>query len=218
MTPGGGSFTRGLKTLVKTVAWAAVAAVLIEAARPPEGVPAMPKRGEIVEVPQLDAALEQLAAAPAGQAIALSETQINAYLGRKTFNKVPAWLTSLVPLRRTFVNLEPNLGRLTLQADLVGYPIYIGLSGRLKIERDAGMKAACEGGYIGRLQIPAFIAQYAGAALPVLMDSVKHEQQLLGQLGAVEIQKGQIKLVSRGPVSPATSPAPSAAGGRPVGR
>lgn len=215
MTPGGTFFQRGGRMFLRSVGWAVLVAALIDIALPPAGVPAMPKRGELSDYQQLDLTLERMVAGPAAQATALSEADINAYLkGKGRYNKVPSWITGLVPLTRTFVNLNDGVGRLTLQADIAGYPLYIGLAARLKTDKDAGLSAVCEGGNIGRVQIPAMVARYAGVAIPIVMASFKHERELLGQLESIEIAKGQVTLRSRGtaPATPSTPTTPKPAG------
>ena len=197
MTPGRGNLGKTLRTLLKTVFMAALAGALIDAALPPKGVTQGAKNEEATETPQIGSLLENLIAAPAGKQFALREADVNAYLKRERFKKLPAWFTDSIPLR-ALVNFDEGTGRLTFQASIAGYPLYATLSGSLNPDKDAGLVATCTGGNIGRLQIPAQLAQYAGWAVPALLDSMKRERQLLGQLGAIEISKEQVILRARG--------------------
>ena len=213
MTPGGGSFFKGGKALVEAVVWAALAALAIQIVRPPDGVPPLPKKGEVLNIPQVGTELESLTAAPAGQGFIFREADINAFLLKKPFRKVPSWFTGVVPLHRSFVNLDAGQARLTLQADLAGYPLYIGITFQPKADPKTGLSATWVGLNLGRLALPAVVAQAASAGVPILMDAVKRESQLLGQLGSAEISKGQVVLRSRGPQAAAVP----AAAQRPTG-
>lgn len=200
MTPrGSGSLAKSVEMLIKTLALAALAAVVIQIVRPPDNVPPLPKKGELLAMPQIGTDLERLAAAPAGQGFVFTESDINAFLLKKPFRKVPSWLTDIVPLTRSFVNLEPGQARLTVQADLAGYALYFGITAQAKNDPKTGLSLSWVGLNLGRLALPAVVAQPASVAVPTLMDSVKRERQLLGQLGAAEIAKGQVVLRSRGP-------------------
>ena len=209
MSPERGSFGKLCKTVFKTLALAALAGALIDAALPPEGfVPGTTKGEEATEAPQIDSILENLSATHDGKRIALREADVNAYLRRERFKKLPSWLTDALPLK-ALVQFEEGTGRLTFQASVAGYPLRATLSGNLKIDKDAKLVATCTGGNIGRLPIPAELARYAGWALPTLLDSMKHERQLLGELGSIEIGQHQIILGARKPYFPIAPGAPN---------
>lgn len=200
MKPRGGSFLwREIVMLPKILAWAAGAALLVLILEAPDGVPPMPKKGEAVNLPQLGDSLERLAKAPLGQGYIFREEEINAYLLKKPFRKIPEWFTGVIPLRRSFVNLESGQARLTVQADLAGYPVYIGISGQPKGDPQKGLSVAWTGLHLGRITLPAAVADLTAPALPALFDALKRERQLLAQFGGAEIAKGQVILRSRGP-------------------
>lgn len=201
MAHGDNFWRRTWRMLWKTTALAAIAAVVITAALPPEGVATGPKEAE-TDAPQLDVYLEKLVVLPAGQRISITEAQVNAYLRREHFKKVPDWLTTWLPLQRVFVNFSKEQTRITVQASLAGYPIYAGLTGRLGANKKTGLTAVCTGGFIGRLPLPSQVVAKAAEALPILLGSFQHEWQLLGQIGSVEVGEGQIILGSRGPEAP----------------
>ena len=211
MTPRGGSMFKEVGMLFKVVAWAVLAAVVIQIVRPPDDIPPLPKKGELFNLPQLGTDLERLAAAPAGQGFVFSEADINAFLLKKPFRKIPSWFTDIVPLRRSFVNLDNGQARLTIQADLAGYPLYAGITAQPKNDPKTGLSVSWVSLNLGRLELPALVAQPASVAVPTLMDSVKRERQLLGQLGSAEITKGRVILRSRGPqAAPAAIVIPNA--------
>jgi hypothetical protein len=216
MTPGGGSIFKKFEMLVQVLAWALLTALVIQIARPPDGIPPMPKKGEVIQLPQLGDDLERLTAAPAGQGFIFREADINTFLLKKTFRKVPAWFTNLIPLRRTFVNLGDGQARLTVQADLAGYQLYLGITAQPN--KDPKNPVSWVGLNFGRVALPPIVAPYAAMGLPILMDSVKRERELLGKLGTPEISKGQVILRSRGPQAAPAAGVPATASPRPAGR
>ncbi|MDD5349815.1 MAG: hypothetical protein PHQ12_06355 [Chthoniobacteraceae bacterium] len=194
------------KNLATAVLLAAVAAALVDAALPPEGVPAVAK--ELSNTPQLDVVLENLANTPDGQLKAVSEADLNAYLRKERFRKVPTWLTDTLPLRRAFVNLGEGGGRLGVEAALFQYPLYATLSGQVQSTGPGKLTAVCTGGAIGRLRIHPAVACYAGAALPTLLDSLKRERQHLDKLGSVEITQGRV-ILGAAKAAPPVPPQPA---------
>jgi len=201
MSPGDGFWRRTWRILWKTIALAAITAIVICAALPPEWAATGTKEAEM-DAPPLDVYLEKLVVLPAGQRISMTEAQVNAYLQREHFKKVPDWLTQWIPLQRVFVNFSKEQTRITLQASLAGYPIYAELSFQLGTNKKTGLTTDCTGGYIGRLPLPQQIVEQAVEMLPILLSSFQHEWQLLGKIGSVEVGDGQIILSSRGPDVP----------------
>jgi len=209
LNPRRGAFSATGKTFLQMVILGAFAGALIDAARSPEGA-LQPKKEELVDTPEIDVILEKLVAAPVGQQKTFREEEVNGYLKRETFKKMPTWITGNVPLR-AFVNFDDGACRFNLVGTVASYPIYIGLAAYPAIDTKTGLGGTCTGGYIGRLQIPAPVAKYAGAAIPFLLDSFRHEQELLGQLKSVKAEKGQIILGSGGTSAaptPGAKPAP----------
>ena len=209
MSPSRGRFARGLKTLCKTLALAALAGGLVDAVLVPEGVTAPSKKEEISETLPIDTILEGLVATHNGKRILFREADVNAYLRKERFRKLPSWITDSIPLR-ALVHFEENVATFTLVANAWGHPLCASLSGNLKSEKGQGLVATCTGGSIGRLPLPAQLAGYAGGVVPVLLDSMKNERQLLGQVGSIEIGKQQIILsapVAAAPGGAAVRPA-----------
>jgi len=217
MTPRGTRFSKHLIMAVKVLASAAVVAAVIDMALPPEGLTGAQK-GELLDIPPIDSALERLIASPAGQQLAVSETDINAYL-KVRFKKVSLPYVSFLSLNHSLVNLDDNQGRLTLQWDIFGYPLYTCFTGRIAVDNAAGLAATCTGASIGRLHLHPVMLPYVAKPLPMALTSLKNEQQLLQRVGGIDIQKGRVVLHSRGAQaanSPdAKNPALAAPSGRP---
>jgi hypothetical protein len=209
MSAGRGNFARPWKKLFKTLALAALVGAGIDAVLPPEGVTLATKDGQAMEAPSIDSLLENLVAHPTSHPVPLSEADVNAYLRKERFKKLPAWLTADLPLR-AHVRFEPNVATFQLVANAAGHPLCVTFSGNLKIEKPTGIVAACTGGSIGRLPIPAQLAGYAGEAALMLMDSMKNERRMLGQIGSIEIGAKQIILRGVKPSDPAALATPDA--------
>ena len=213
MSPDRGNSAKTWRILFKTLLLALIAAALIDIALPPDNAPA---DTATAEAPQIDAILENLLASPVSKRIFFREVDVNAYLKRERFKKIPSWITDWIALR-AFAHFEEGAGRLTLQAKISGYPIYATLSGcNVKIDKNTGITATCTGGSLGRLQVPAQLAQYAGAAIPFLFDSMKREREMLGQLESVEIKEEQIILGAHAQPVPAAAVAPGRALAQPL--
>ena len=118
MNPGRGHFAKASKAFLKTVILAAIAGALIDAALPPEGIVQNTKKDEAMELPQIDLLLENLTVAPAGKRVGVREEDINTYIKRERFKKLPSWFTDSIPLY-AFVQCDEGTGRLVLQADIV---------------------------------------------------------------------------------------------------
>lgn len=202
MAPKSRIFPGFWKNLARSVALGAVAATIIVAAMPPEGVPAAPSPEAMA--PQLDVVLEDLASLPDGKRKGVTEADLNVYLQKEHFKKVPEWLKNTLQPRRVFVNLGDGGGRIGVEASLFGYPLYAALSGQVRATGPGQWTQTCTGGAIGRLAIHPVVACHAKAALPVLLDSFKRDRQMLDKLGSVEIVQGRLVL---GAVKAAPAPA-----------
>jgi hypothetical protein len=196
MSPRSAIFTRTAKGLIKALGYAVLTAALIQIVRPPEGAFDISKKGELIDMPPIDTILETLTAAPAGRQHFFQEAEVNAYLKRETFKKVPAWLTSNVPLR-DYVNFDNGSARFNVVGSFLGYPIYVGAAFRFEAN-GAVLKPVYLGGYIGRLPIPAVAMQYAAPAIPALLGSFPMELKLANQLGNLQFEKGRVILTARG--------------------
>ncbi len=212
MNPGAG-FGLGwgtVKTAARTLVWAVVAAAVINIARPPAGVPPMPK-DRLADAPQLDITLQELTLASPGREVALEEAEINLYLQNTVRSKNKKG-ESVIAFQRAFVNLDEGLIRITSQTAIQNYPLYAGVTHRLKMENGA-FSATPEGLHFGRLRIPIpeFAATNAGpivgALFKPLWESLKRETRMIHEIGTVEAKKGQIVLHSRDAQKSAGSPA-----------
>lgn len=206
MNPNTGAKGELWKMAVKTLFFAAVAAAAIDAVLPPNPVPPMLK--EIADVSDLGQTLEYLTAAPARRSVSLSEDAINGYLWNTIHVKADgSWMQSIFTFQRVFVELEPDILKITTQNAIQNYPLYAGVDYRLQIAGNE-LFATPVGANIGRLQLPPALAPYLPALLDSLnspWNSLKQERSLMNKLESVKIQKGLMILVSRGPSIPNSS-------------
>lgn len=184
------------KTAIKTLFFAAVVAALVDAALPPDNVPPMPAERP-TDAPDLAKALETLTATPSGKAIPLSKDAINAYLWNTARVRPDgSWLQAVLKFERVYVELEPEVLKITVQNALQNYPLYAGIEYRLNVENQA-LAATPVGANIGRLQIPRELVRF----LPALLDyvnppwsSLRQERVLMDKLESVQITEEQMIL------------------------
>lgn len=191
--PGGKPLKQALLTAVKTLAWAAVVAALILTVLPPDDVP--PAKGELT-MRMISSDLPALVRSPNPATITFKQADVNGFLKNaraKDASAIPG-----VEYKRTFMNLEPGIARITLERSFWGYPMYYGTIYRVEATNGVFINANL-GGYVGRLAIPQFLMQWIEPVmLKDIRDTFKAELELVKQLADVKVEKGQVSLVSKG--------------------
>jgi len=185
---------RELSTICLVVLWGAVAAALIQIARPPDGVPTMSKE-HALEAPQIDMDLEGALQSP--QKIALTEDGINAFLRNKIKAGEPG-LAGTVKFERVFVKLDDGVCGVVSQRAFLGYPLYGTILYRLAIA-DNKLQATCVGGYFGRLPVNPKLMASLTVIYQDLWDKLKPEHKVLDQMASIEVTKKDGVIVSTGP-------------------
>ena len=215
MNPDSGLGRNWWKIGLKTLLGAAVTAAIVDMMLPPEGVPPLPKKGEPMEILQLDIALENLVAAPAGTRIAMKQDEVNAYLKNKARLKYDGNVfQSATTFQRAFVNLARSGCRITMQNALFDYPLYISQSVALKIdtirdekgETHRGLVAMPIHASIGRLMLPGIVAKYEGFIFDPLWEAFRREHKMLDELREIEVGNGEVILTSLGPKPTGSGP------------
>lgn len=191
--PGASPVRYAITTTLKVLGWAAFIAIGVLTCLPPDDVP--PEKGEL-STRIVSSDLMDLTRSKAPASLVLKQTDINNFLKTaraKTKSSVPG-----VEYKRTFVNLEPDLARITLQKNIGGFPAYYGTIYTAQATNGV-FTAANVGGYIGRCVVPQFLMRWLE---PLMMKDIKDtfttEINQLKQLAEVKIQKGQVFLVSKG--------------------
>jgi hypothetical protein len=191
--PGASPVRYAITTTLKVLAWAAFIAIGVLTCLPPDDVP--PEKGEISMRPASSDLLD-LTRSKAPASLVLKQTDINSFMKTarpKTKSAVPG-----LEYKRTFVNLEPGIARITLEKSMYGFSAYYGTIYRVEANNGVFITANV-GGYIGRCAMPQFLMRWLE---PVMMKDIKDtfntEIGQLKQLAEVKIQKGQVFLVSKG--------------------
>jgi len=202
---------RFLRQGLKTVACAAVTAILIDAALPPDGVPAMPQTKVVVDAPDLGVVLDNLATARSGQKVLITENELNGYLKNTVRAKRDtSWLASFVEFERVFSNLEPGTLRLTVQNAVYGYSVYSGLTYKVAISNHKLAPTLAYSNF-GRLRVPQELAVYTTVLFNSVKETLKRERDSLEKIAWAEVKKGEVILASPGTAEPGTSATASVA-------
>jgi hypothetical protein len=196
--PYNGVFVGWKTKLPNTLACALLAAALIQAIRPPDGVPPARKKGELVEAPQIVLILEDACATHTMQRLSIEEPGINAFLGNSVKAKkieIP-FFGDAAKFERVFINAEEGICRVVQQQSFEDYPFYMASAYRVEI-KDGKIVATNVGGSIGRLPIHPRLMPLQELAFGNLWEALRSERRLLEKMQAVEIHKGNIVVVTR---------------------
>ncbi len=195
-SPARGFFVGWFSSLVTTLLWAALVASTIQMFRPPDGVPPMPKKGELAEPPQICLAIEDAMGLRTPQRLALDVNAINTYIQNAIRSKETGMLSDYVKFDRAFVTLEEGVFRMTAQQSAVDYPFYASINYSLSIQ---GNKVAAKtlGGHIGRLPLHPAIMSYADVVFQKLWDALRRERGLIDRMGSIEVHKDQFVMVTK---------------------
>ena len=120
--PSSGGMLRELKALVKTLAWAALAACLFLIAMPPDGVPE--NKREIAER-MVNAEIMDAVAVPQPTALAFTDHEVNASL--KQSLKFKEAMLPGVEFQRLYVQFHPGTVHAGLEQSVWGLPLHSGV-------------------------------------------------------------------------------------------
>jgi hypothetical protein len=190
--PAASVLRRELGALVKTVIFAVLAAMLVQALREPENLP--PAKSNAL--PRLVASdLGNLADSATPQAGSFTEAELNTYLKSKV---MPKGSMPGVEVKRAYIDLEPGTVRIGLEKAIYGYSIYMG--SLYHVEASNGVLVVVNiGGNIGRLPIhPLIMERVSPWALGSLSDAMQREFALIKKMQTVLVRKDRVDMVSKG--------------------
>jgi len=196
--PYNGFFVGWQRSLLNSVLCAVMVAALIQCVRPPDGVPPVRKKGELVEAPQIVMILEDANFTHAMQRLLITETDSNAYLGNTVKAKkidLP-FFSDALKFERVFTNMNEGTCRIVMQQSFYNYPFYLASAYRLEI-KGGKLEAKNVGGYIGRMPVHPVLMQTPELAFQDLWAVLKREKQLLDKMQSVEVHKGNIIVVTK---------------------
>ena len=195
VNPARGFFTNWHRAFFNALTSAVSVAALIQMVRPPDGVPPVPSKEDLLGAPQLLEQIEDAEMSPTSQAYRLQEQPINLYLATAVKAKSD---TSQDYFRfdRAFVDLGKDVIRITAQESAFGYPVYAGASYKLSI---AGGKlvAVNVGGNVGRMPVHPMLMEYCGTAFQQLWAALQRERSLLDKLQGVTVQPDAFTIVTK---------------------
>lgn len=193
-----GRFTLGrlVKMVLSAVIYGFVAAALIAIALPPHNLPKA--AGDLLDTPAIPYEIEDALAA--SRPVAFSEDQLNAYLARAIRSKKS---DSWAQYTRTFVQLKPEQIWTSLEYAIYGYPVYISVGQKPRIE-GGQLKADYVGGSLGRLPLHSALMPFLVKPFDTLAEAMKNERQMLGKMQAIEVSEKKVVLT---PGVPGAAPA-----------
>jgi hypothetical protein len=194
--PASYSVAHFLKSLLKTLLYAAIAAVIYLVSQKPAGVPE--EKNEITRLVQSD--LMDATQSPTARMIAFTEAEVNGALKQSLRRAAPGGIVPGVEFQRAFARLHPDLIHLGTQQSLFGYPIYSGVDYRLTVA-EGKFTPVLLGGSFGRLPIHVALMQYLDFAYQKLWDALKRERAQMDRMQNVTIREGQIVFVTK-PAAP----------------
>lgn len=204
--PGSNPIVQEGRVLVKTLAWAALVAAIIQMAREPDGAPA--KQSQIPLRP-VSTEVSQLVESPQPRQLILSELELNYLL--KTQVKAKESPVPGIKFERAYTILLPDEARVGVQQAVWGYPLHAAMG--FKPEFNNGVfRPKLVSGNIGRLPVHPALMEYVSYAFPFrnLWVALKRERDQIQKLRDIKVEKGRVTLISRGASGAAPAPAPAA--------
>ena len=176
----------------KVILGAFATAAVIQMLLPPD-VPPVAKSGEFP--PQINLDMENAALNHGSPPLRYTEAQVNAFLGSALKSRQAA-LSKVLQFERAFVNLDENVGRVTIQRSLFGFSFYTTTSGKVTLENGA-LKASNNGGTIGRLPVHPALMKYADPIFADLWAALDREKKSLSKMAGLELHPQAVVLIPR---------------------
>jgi hypothetical protein len=187
------SVRQNVRSAANTLVWAAVVALLIQIARPPEGIPA--KRTELADR-LIGNELIEATESVQPRTLMFTEADANAHLAtalRKGEGGLPG-----VKFERAYTKFEPGVVRIGMEQTIWGYPIYSGVAYRLAVEGGRLIETNL-GGHFGRVRVHPALMAYVGVNFKKLWQALGREREHMEKkMRAVQVEKGRIILVTKG--------------------
>ncbi|MEO7933958.1 MAG: zinc ribbon domain-containing protein [Chthoniobacterales bacterium] len=177
-----------VKTFIKTVLFAFIAACLIQAARPPADAPSDQKEmgAEIIDAPSLSVEMEEATETP--RRLGYSEGQLNAYLKNRIKApknpQIPAWA---ITYDASFVHLQTGAFRITKKYLLFTLPVYIGGT-YVPTVGASGLELQPLAGHIGSLSLPGLLYDQLDQFLFAdYIKNMKQEASAASKMKSIEV-------------------------------
>ncbi len=186
---------REAKAFAQVMIWSILVAVIIQAVRPPDGLPSVQKNA----LPRLISSdISDALEAPQPRTITLTEPEINTYLKSSIHEAKDAnFLASVIEFERAYVHLTPGVCNIGMEKNLWGLPLFFSTAYKLDVVNGAFV-ATNIGGSFGRLPIhPALMSGFS-YAFQGLWNAFHRDQENMKKMQSVIVEQGRITLVTKG--------------------
>ncbi|MCX7869750.1 MAG: hypothetical protein N2322_07335 [Terrimicrobiaceae bacterium] len=185
-----------LRELLWTVALGAILACLIQAMRPPDGVPpAVQPRPALASLLAADAQSAIASAYP--RTLEVSEQAANNFLASRVQGVESSPLVLKAKLARTFASFGQGRAVFGVEQRLGGHPVYLRLV--IRPVREGGrMRAVAESGSMGRLRVPSFLLPAFEKSFRPVFEALEDPISWLSQAEAISISPGVAVVSWRG--------------------
>jgi hypothetical protein len=184
-----------LRNLLVSLAVAAVLAVLILMAQPPEDRPHL-SDDIVMAAPPISDDIEDLVQSPSSKRLNYTEEQVNAFLQASLRAKQESTFGIPVKYERTFVRFQEGLCRATLQESIFGYSFYVSSTDGVEI-RNGQLVTHPAAGSIGRLPIPAKWMPGVEKAFAPLWAGLDRYKKLVSRLGSITFHAGSVEMMGK---------------------
>ena len=195
-SPARGFFVGWFGSLVTTLVWSSLVASLYQMTRWPDGVPPMPKKGGVVETPQLIMAIEDAKSLRSPQLLAFDTNTVNSYLAGALRAKDAGPLSDYVKFDRAYVALDEGDFRMTAQQSAFNFPLFAAVDYSLAIAGDK-VSATILAGRIGRLPVHPAIMGYADVIFQKVWDALRREHKLVDGMQSIAVHQNQIVMMTK---------------------
>jgi hypothetical protein len=192
ISPKRGFFVGFWRSLIATLACAALAAALVQIFRPVPEVPKMPESTFVDSLP-ISMILEQLVRNGGGKSLRLDDKSVNDYLFGAVRAKNEGFLSDYAKYDRTFVKTRNDVIEITVQYSIYDYPLYATTFYKLGIdENNGGLLAENCGGRFGSLPVHPMVMAYLEYPFKQLWNATDRDKRVMEKLAGVKIAKGGV--------------------------
>ena len=184
-----------IKTLIYCLLISAVLAFVIQLARPPEGLPTV-TREQSLDAPMIIDDLQTSVEAGGSKRASYTAQQVNQFLGYSIKGKADSVLGIPVKFERAFVQMEEGRVRVYMEQSIFGYSLFA--NGLYAVEiRDGKLVSKCQGGGIGRVNLPSATGPVLDGILSPLWKATSRDQKLLAKLQRIAFHKDAVEMETK---------------------
>ena len=195
--PKSGTIGREIKTLFKVAFFSALIAAVFLMLQKPDDLPEV-KKGEASQR-MINSDMMEALGSPTPARVSFTDNDINTHLQRavkKADTMIPG-----IQVVHAYVACLPGVLRIYSEQDTFGYPTYSRIDYKLEVKAGK-FTPTVVGGAFGKLAIDPQLMQFADYAFGTLFDSLTREHKQMDKMLSINVQKGQIDLVTKGMNAP----------------